>query len=125
MRWVIKLDYDVAKSKAKWYLRKHLFERINFVFKKFGLKYEYGAVFKTPHGLHVYMVVHGDIDELDLAFIQAVLGDDYKRAVYNYLRVKNKREAYKWNVLFSNREKFDPRRTRTLNREVMKALAET
>ena len=107
----IKLDFDIEDYET---VKSILSNRV-FVFKMFRIK-PYGCIVaKTPHGYHIYIKAHSDmkLTDRDVCVIQILLGDDYKRGVFNWLRVRE--EKFKeWNVLFTHKERIDIEKSREL-----------
>ncbi|MEM3414953.1 MAG: hypothetical protein QXS21_05500 [Thermoproteota archaeon] len=89
-----------------------------FVIFYFKLHIEEVLVFRTKHGYHIYISVEEDLDDETTLFIQTLLGDDFKRACFNYTRVKLK--IANWNVLFTENEKYDIK----LSKEIYSILKE-
>ena len=95
----IKLDFDNITEDVLV----DIFRNRKFVWAYFKLTPKYVIVMRTEHGFHVYIEVEEDLDDLDLAFIQLALGDDFKRACFNWTRARL--GIPNWNVLFTNSEK--------------------
>jgi len=109
----LKLDFDEIDAET---LLKIL-EKRKFVWFFFQLRCKGVIVMKTKRGWHVYIKLWDDLPDLDVAFIQAVLGDDFKRACYNWSRVRTK--TPNWNVLFTSNEKYDKDVTKRVKKMVM------
>lgn len=62
---------------------------------------------KTKNGFHIEMDLLNPINDFELVCIQALMNSDYKREIYNLLRVHSKRfKKQKWNVLFIKKIKI-------------------
>lgn len=110
----LKLDYDEIDEKTLF----KILEKRKFVFFHFRLRPIGGIVAKTKRGWHVYIRLKDDLDDLDVAFIQAVLGDDFKRACFNWSRVRDGMKV--WNVLFTENETIDEKLTKKLTKMLRK-----
>lgn len=61
------------------------------------------GVAETKKGYHIYINVDERLSDKDVLCLQAILCDDWKRAVFNFRCVRN--GVKKWNVLFNSTEK--------------------
>jgi len=107
----LKLDFDIEDFEK---VKDILSNRV-FVFKMFRIK-PYGCIVcRTPHGWHIYIKARSDmkLDDRDVCVIQILLGDDFKRGVFNWLRVRTERWI-EWNVLFTHKEKVDIEKSKKL-----------
>ena len=97
---VIKLDIDYKMEKE---LLKEFIETRIILLKHLGynvIDYNYR---KTKHGYHFWFIVDKDIEDKRLAEIQFLLGDDIRRAKFNFFRAKH--NVFKhFNILFSLKE---------------------
>jgi len=109
----IKLDFDEIDAET---LLKIL-EKRKFVWFFFQLRCKGVIVMKTKRGWHVYIKLKDHYDDLDIAFIQIALGDDFKRACFNWSRARSK--TPNWNVLFTSNEKYSPIVTKRVKKMVM------
>ena len=66
---------------------------------------------ETAKGFHIYLWC-ADVKPTptDKVVIQLVLGSDYRRELFNYLRVCGRERAEKWNVLFATKYDGDGNR---------------
>lgn len=101
----IKMDIDVKDFEKVI----DIIAKRSFIFKKFDICPEEIYVFSTRKGWHIYikMLVEENWTQLtaqDIVFIQAIIGSDFKREVFNWVRVK-KGLSKEWNVLF--KKKYD------------------
>jgi hypothetical protein len=95
------LDFDNIDGST---LLKILEQRI-FVIFYFKIHIKEVLVFETKHGWHVYIEIEEQLDDMKVLFIQTALGDDFKRACFNYTRVELK--IPNWNVLYTENEKYN------------------
>jgi len=60
---------------------------------------------RTKHGWHIRISFNSivELNDSDIVFLQSVLGDDWKRCMFNWLRVRS--GCKKWNALF--KKKYD------------------
>lgn len=61
--------------------------------------------YETAKGLHVYMLIEEDINEKELILIQALLGSDINRELFNLIRFL--RSGKSKNVLFKRKRSSD------------------
>lgn len=133
---MIKLDFDGKTLPIN---------RIRFVFKILRLSLEDVKVYKTvrkwkssekkpDYGWHVRLWVKETMPIYHLGYVQALMGSDWKRESYNFIRIVNllarnikgvMREN--WNVLFSKKiirgrvasvEEFDEEMTKKLREKL-------
>ena len=111
-RYILMLDFDHLSYKEAEDILIHR----SFTLRYFGLKLERALVYKTLHGWHIILHVLSPVplDDTDICFIQLCLGDDYKRAIYNWPRAKARIPC--WNTLFSQYEQYQPELSRRLTR---------
>jgi hypothetical protein len=57
------------------------------------------------NGFHARLVCDNEIDDIKTAFIQALLGSDYRRELCNLLKIE--RGSKNWNTLFKQKWKTD------------------
>lgn len=58
-------------------------------------------VYETRKGFHIYIYVDQELDPIETALIQQLLGSDRNRGVFNYIRIK--RGFKKWQVLYKRK----------------------
>src|SRR3989304_4479786 len=96
----IKIDIDIPDfGKVSDIIAKR-----SFVFKKFGIIIKRILVFKTFKGWHIYFEIMDDeewkkMTKQDIIFLQAIIGSDFKREVFNWMRAKSGM-GKEWNLLF-------------------------
>ena len=112
VRHVLMLDFDHLSYEK---VEEILINR-SFTLRYFCLKVEHCLVYKTLHGWHVIIHIQSPepLDDTDICFIQLALGDDYKRAIYNWPRAKAGIPG--WNTLFSQYEQYQPELSKRLTR---------
>jgi hypothetical protein len=82
-----------------------IYHRLEVAMKFFRMR-ELKAIIKyTKHGRHIEIKFKSDkkITDADLVFLQLLLYSDWKRELFNWLRVRS--GCKKWNVLY--KQKFD------------------
>lgn len=97
---ILKLDLD---GKVEW-------KRLRIVKKMFDLRIDflYSRWAKTRNGYHIYLFLKNVLDEKAICFIQCAMGSDYRREVFNWMRII--RGAWKrrtFNVLFTKKFAVD------------------
>ena len=92
---------------------------------------------RTAKGYHIYFTLEHKLSDPEIIALQAIMGSDYRREMFNWLRTANgnwekyKEKNLEWNVMFSSkkriingrfkevsREVFDPVRTEQLKRSL-------
>jgi hypothetical protein len=93
------LDIDEKLSEKK------LIEKLYFINKFLHFKNLDINKKKTKHGWHICIRINSTrkLSDFDIIFLQSILGDDWKRCMFNWLRVRS--GCKKWNVLY--KQKFD------------------
>ena len=96
MEMELKIDID-KKDKREFMERFTAFYRY---FKPRVVSYD---IRETRKGYHVRLTVDFpfDFNDVDIVFLQLLLGSDWKRELLNYFRIKNKISS--WNVLFNKK----------------------
>ncbi|MGQ4915648.1 MAG: hypothetical protein ACP6IU_13040 [Candidatus Asgardarchaeia archaeon] len=95
---VLKLDLD-GKNGLDVFLQRM------WIIKYLGLRVEDVKVYDTINGYHLYLYCNNAIDDLRAVLFQALLGDDYRRALCNYLKIVH--GSTNWNVLFKAKYKIN------------------
>jgi len=72
-----------------------------WLLRGFGLAPVKVEVHHTKNGFHVRMHCDNEIDDKTAVFMQLALGSDYRREVFNWLRIE--RGCKDWNILFSTK----------------------
>jgi hypothetical protein len=98
----ILLDYDLETEES---LLKRISRLWPFIFR---FEFQFGKlqltdleVTRTKHGWHLYLEVRNKMCDLDVVFVQLLLGSDFRRECFNYRRVQL--GLRDWNFLFSEK----------------------
>jgi len=115
--YVIKLDLDCNELEFKDYIN-----RFKIVLHIIGfIKLEDINVMQTKKGFHVYLAIESKKVVLlpsDLVCLQSLMGSDYKRECFNFLRVKSGLVLDdSWNVLFNRKWGFKDGQKTLLSQE--------
>lgn len=96
MEMELKIDID-KKDKREF------MERFTAFYRYFKPKVVSYDIRETRKGYHVRLIVDFPFrySDVDIVFLQLLLGSDWKRELLNYFRVKN--GIPKWNVLFNKK----------------------
>jgi len=96
MKMELKIDID-KKDKRDFMRRFTAFYRY---FKPKIISYD---IKETRKGYHVRLELDFsfDFNDVDIVFLQLLMGSDWKRELLNYFRIKNKISS--WNVLFNKK----------------------
>ena len=76
-----------------------------WILKYLGLRVVRVKVHHTTNGFHARLICDNQMDPVKAAFIQALLGSDYRREMCNLLKIE--RGAKNWNLLFKKKWKTD------------------
>ena len=68
------------------------------VMEHLGLDVSKIDVYNTNHGFHLYLHTTADIEKFEILAIEQILGDDFRRGLFNYTRILNK--AKNCDILF-------------------------
>jgi len=100
-RYELKLDFDFKPRSAKRFA-KEIANKLNFLTSFFGIRVIDVKVYETNKGLHLYISLYSNVEltDEDIVVLQLALGSDYKREIFNWLRVRSKDKFKHWNVLF-------------------------
>ena len=100
-RYELKLDFDFKPRSAKRFA-KEIANKLNFLTSFFGISVIDVKVYETNKGLHLYISIYSsvELDDRDIVVLQLALGSDYKRELFNWLRVRSRDKFKHWNVLF-------------------------
>lgn len=83
----------------------------------------------TTNGWHIIVPISNQLTDLEVVLVQVLMGSDYKRELFNTMRVKQ--NIKEWNVLFNtkyrnnieiSREQFSAKATHKLQDEIMTTL---
>ena len=100
-RYELKLDFDFKPRSAKRFA-KEIANKLNFLASYFSISVTDVKVYETNKGLHVYISLYSNVEltDEDIVVLQLALGSDYKRELFNWLRVRSNDKFKHWNVLF-------------------------
>jgi len=100
-RYELKLDFDF-KPKSTRKFGKEIADKLNFLKTFFGIRVIDVKVYETNKGLHLYIPICSNVEltDEDVVVLQLALGSDYKRELFNWLRVRSRDKFKHWNVLF-------------------------
>ena len=100
-RYELKLDFDFKPRSAKRFA-KEIANKLNFLASYFSIRVIDVKVYETNKGLHLYISIYSsvELDDRDIVVLQLALGSDYKRELFNWLRVRSRDKFKHWNVLF-------------------------
>jgi len=100
-RYELKLDFDFKPRSARKF-GKEIADKLNFLKTFFGIRVIDVKVYETSKGLHLYISLYSNVEltDEDIVVLQLALGSDYKRELFNWLRVRSKDKFKHWNVLF-------------------------
>ena len=100
-RYELKLDFDFKPRSAKRFA-KEIANKLNFLASYFSISVIDVKVYETNKGLHLYISIYSsvELDDRDIVVLQLALGSDYKREIFNWLRVRSRDKFKHWNVLF-------------------------
>lgn len=117
---MLKLDFDFKPRSPKRFARE-LVSKLKFIQNYFGITVTDVEVYETNKGLHIYIGIVSNVEltDEDIVVIQLALGSDYKREIFNWLRVRSKQDFKHWNVLF----KVKYKNGEIVSREVKTKLA--
>jgi len=92
---LLKVDLDKKEN------LKNIKQRIKLINYSLDLGIKKFEILETAKGYHlrIPIKIRANISDMDIVVLQLLLGDDYKRGLMNYKRVK--RGESKWNVLFT------------------------
>jgi len=100
-RYELKLDFDFKPRSARKF-GKEIADKLNFLKTFFGIRVIDVKVYETSKGLHLYISLYSNVEltDEDIVVLQLALGSDYKRELFNWLRVRSNDKFKHWNVLF-------------------------
>lgn len=103
----VKLDIDCPEDKSMESIVK-LSEELasRMVFLMFFTPFEFRQirVYETARGFHIYLWSEGEKPKpIEVVIIQLALSSDYRREMFNYLRVWSKKPPEHWNVLWKTK----------------------
>lgn len=97
---VLKVDVDIKMSKK---LLREFIKTREKILETLGYKLRKMTIKETNKGYHFYITVEGKLKPKRIAELQFLLGDDHKRAYFNFLRAKTNSFHF-FNVLFEKKK---------------------
>jgi len=95
----ILLDIDRKRISAREFA-----ERMHFITMFVSIEFKKLSVYETHKGLHIYLWCKDKKPSpQETVVIQLALGSDYRREIFNWLRVKDDTEDARWNILFQGK----------------------
>ena len=76
-----------------------------WLMKYLGLDIRKIEAYKTNQGYHLYIYTSNTLNKLEILLFEQILGDDHRRAAYNYLRIKS--NARNFDPLYSRKYKLN------------------
>ena len=76
-----------------------------WILKYLGLSLKDIKVYDTVNGYHVVISCANRLSDMEIILFQLLLGEDYRRGLYNYLKVK--KGVLDWNILFKEKYKIN------------------
>lgn len=101
---VLKLDIDNGLNEVDM-------SRIRDIVQILGLQIKELAVYSTNKGYHIYLLIGGSYENHEIVLFQALMGSDYHREAFNYMRVRHlalegMNGLRSWNVLFQGKATY-------------------
>lgn len=107
----IKLDFDQKIDFDR------LCTSIEVYTKHSGNKLKDLDLYRTTNGWHCYLYFSKDIAPVNIVALQAIMGSDYIRELFNLFRANNNNISDRdWNVLFRKKYEFNPATKRVFKR---------
>lgn len=94
----IKLDIDEKLNLAE--LVEKLEQRMYFIRKEVAPHLVLVKICSTTKGYHIYLNTGDKRSDYEVILIQALLGSDWRREIFNYRRVRRGQTMQNWNILF-------------------------
>ena len=95
----ILLDIDRKRISAREFA-----ERMRFVSIFTAIEFKRLTIYETHKGLHVYLWCKDKKPSpQEKVVIQLALGSDYRREIFNWLRVTGTQTPKRWNILFQGK----------------------
>jgi hypothetical protein len=92
---LLKIDIDDKGQGVEEFIR-----RLRFV--KCFVRITGVDVKETRKGFHFRVMTEEDLEAWEVLVLQAILGSDFKRELFNYLRVR--KGLRNWNILFNKKK---------------------
>jgi len=105
-KYTLKLDFDFKPKNLKKFAEEFV-NKLDFIRYVMGIYVESVEVYETSKGLHIYVYVFTkrQLTNQDIVVLQLALGSDYKRELFNWVRVRQNNDIKHWNILF--RRKYE------------------
>lgn len=99
MRYMLKIDID-SKRDVKA-LARRIARKLNLLKHFANITVDTVNCYETKKGYHIELVIDSPLlDNKDIVFLQLFLESDYKREMFNWLRVRANEVIPDWNILF-------------------------
>ena len=97
----LKLDFDFKIYNLSEFAKQFV-DKLRFLERFYGIYFKSIEVYETNKGYHFYLKVTTErkLNNKDIVVLQLALGSDYKRELFNWLRVRRGQKFKHWNVLF-------------------------
>jgi len=97
----LKLDFDFKIYSLSEFARQFV-DKLRFLQRFYGIYLKSIEIYETNKGYHFYLKVTTErkLNNKDIVVLQLALGSDYKRELFNWLRVRRGQKFKHWNVLF-------------------------
>lgn len=99
MRYVLKIDIDRKRKVDK--LARNIVNRIKPILRYASISIADIRAYETRRGYHIELDIDAPLlDNKDIVFLQLLLLSDWKREIFNWLRVRSSEQLTSWNILF-------------------------
>jgi hypothetical protein len=99
---LIKLDYD---KKVRWGKDRFL-DCVGIL--RLSAEISDLRAFRTNRGIHIRFNITREMSEIEALCLQALMGSDFKRECFNFIRYRNNPGNFsRNNILFARKVKFD------------------
>jgi hypothetical protein len=101
----VKVDIDERKDACS--LAVEIKMKLKMILEQAGIGLSLWKIMRTKRGWHLYFRTYSVASGLEPIMLQAILGSDWKRELFNYAKWKEGREMSEWNVLYSEKWSLD------------------
>lgn len=99
MRYVLKIDIDRKRKVDK--LARNIVNRIKPILRYASISIADIRAYETRRGYHIELEIDAPLlDNKDIVFLQLLLLSDWKREIFNWLRIRSSEQLTSWNILF-------------------------
>jgi len=99
VRYVLKIDIDRKRKVDK--LARNIVNRIKPILRYASISIADIRAYETRRGYHIELEIDAPLlDNKDIVFLQLLLLSDWKREIFNWLRVRSSEQLTSWNILF-------------------------